>query len=106
MGTPKISKLIAPFLAVEAPELLAVYSLPGFLRSFIAFGLGWLLFGVAALRAGIYPRAAVVLLIVGAVLIVIRLLLASMALDAAVAWMGYVLFIGSGASAERAERVH
>jgi hypothetical protein len=35
-----------------------------------------------------------VLLIVGSVLIVIRLPLTSIVLDAAVAWMGYVLFTG------------
>ena len=88
------SAFVAPILAVEAPQLLAVRSLPGFFRSFIVFGLGWLLFGVATLRAGIYPRAPAVLLIVGSVLIVIRLPLTSIVLDAAVAWMGYVLFTG------------
>lgn len=86
------SAFIAPLLAVEAPELLAVRSLPGFFRSFVVFGLGWLLFGLATLRGGVYPRAAGVLLIVGAVLSVVRLPLTSVVLGAAVAWMGYVLF--------------
>src|SRR5215217_6739375 len=61
------SAFVAPILAVEAPQLLAVRSLPGFFRSFIVFGLGWLLFGVATLRAGLYPLAAAVLLIVASV---------------------------------------
>lgn len=94
------SAFIAPLLAVEAPELLAVRSLPGFFRSFIVFGLGWLLFGVATLRAGVYPRAAAVLLVVGAVLTVVPLPLTGVVLAAAVAWMGYALFRGRGTPAE------
>ena len=100
------SAFVAPILAVEAPQLLDVRSLPGFFRSFIVFGLGWLLFGVATLRAGIYPRAPAVLLIVGSVLIVIRLPLTSIVLDAAVAWMGYVLFTGRDIAAGRPRRRH
>ncbi len=99
------SAFIAPVLAIEAPELLAVRSLPGFFRSFIVFGLGWLLFGVATLRAGVYPRVAAVLLIGGAVLTVIRLPLTSVVLGAAVAWMGYVLFTGRGVSTRQSQRV-
>jgi hypothetical protein len=97
------SAFVAPILALEAPELLAVRSLPGFFRSFIVFALGWLLFGVATLRARVYPQAAVVLLIVGAGLIVIPRPLTSIVLAAAVVWMGYVLFTGRGAPAERPE---
>jgi hypothetical protein len=37
--------------------------------SYILAALGWLLFGVATLRAGVYPRLAAILLIVGAVLL-------------------------------------
>jgi hypothetical protein len=100
------SAFIAPILAVEAPELLAVRSLPGFFRSFLVFGFGWLLFGVATLRAGVYPRSAAMLLIVGALLTVIRLPLTSVVLGAAVAWMGwYVLVTGRGTPAESPERV-
>jgi hypothetical protein len=99
------SAFVAPVLAVEAPELLAVRSLPGFFRSFIVFGLGWLLFGVATLRAGVYPRVAAVLVVVGAVLIVIPLPLTGVVLAVAVAWMGYGLFRGRGTPAERPERV-
>src|SRR5215211_1585384 len=98
------SAFVAPILAVEAPQLLDVRSLPGFFRSFIVFGLGWLLFGVATLRAGIYPRAPAVLLIVGSVLIVIRLPLTRIVLDAAVAWMGYVLFTGRDIASGRPRR--
>ena len=97
------SAFVAPILALEAPELLAVRSLPGFFRSFIVFALGWLLFGVATLRARVYPQVAAVLLIVGAGLIVIPRPLTSIVLAAAVVWMGYVLFTGRGAPAERPE---
>jgi hypothetical protein len=100
------SAFIAPLLAVEAPELLVVLvALPGFFRSFIVFAFGWLLFGVATLRAGIYPRGAAVALIVGAVLVVIPRLLTSIVLAAAVVWMGYILFRGGGTPAEHPERV-
>jgi hypothetical protein len=99
------SAFIAPLLAVEAPEFLATArALPGFFRSFIVFAFGWLLFGVATLRAGIYPRGAALLLIVGAVLVVIPRPLTGIVLDAAVIWMGYVLFRGRGIPAERPER--
>jgi hypothetical protein len=104
-GFFRTSTFIAPLLAVEAPKLLTVRALPGFFRSLIVFACGWLLFGVATLRAGIYPRAAAVLLIVGAVLVVIPRPLTSIVLAAAVVWMGYVLFRGRGTSTEHPERV-
>lgn len=74
----------------------------GFLLSFVLAALGWLLFGVATLRAGVYPRPAALLLIVGAVVslahIVAPLPLSGIVLSVAVAWLGFVLFSGTRAN--------
>ena len=66
--------------------------LPGFILSFLLAGLGWLVFGVATLRARVYPRWAAILLIVGAVLSFTPLPLSGMVLSVAVAWLGFILF--------------
>ncbi len=63
---------------------LAIFA-PGFV-------LGWVLFGVAALRTRVYPRASVMLLIVGALILLLPLPLGGIVFAAALAWMGYVLF--------------
>jgi hypothetical protein len=81
--------------------------------------LGWALFGVASLRAGVYPRVAAILLIISAVisgmfsLLVVALIVgpssilvyvgvgAGIVLNAVVAWLGYALFVRMGASAEQ-----
>jgi hypothetical protein len=64
---------VAPYMAVVAPRALDVAptgSLAlGFSLSFGIFALGWLLFGLDTLRAGVYPRAAAILLIIGAVVL-------------------------------------
>jgi hypothetical protein len=63
-----------PTLAQVAPEMLSVpvftteassYMSVGLNLSFPLFGIGLILFGVATLRAGVYPRWAAVLLIIG-----------------------------------------
>lgn len=63
------------------------------------FVLGWVLFGLATLRARIYPRAAAMLLIAGALIVVLPLPLSGVVFAVAVAWMGYVLFMGKGEEA-------
>lgn len=52
------SAFIAPALADTAPHVLDGGPPPGILPSIIVFGLGWLLFGVATLRARVFPRAS------------------------------------------------
>src|SRR5918998_6283080 len=58
-----------PALAQVAPELLAQdppgWVTFGFILTYLLASVGWLLFGVATLRAGVYPRAAAILLIGG-----------------------------------------
>ncbi len=89
--------LFVPLLTEAAPESLYYEGTArwldfGFVGSFSLFALGWLLFGVATLRARIYPRWAAVLLMVGVVLVVLRLPVTSAVFDTALAWLGFWLF--------------
>jgi hypothetical protein len=86
------SLFITPLVAAEAPELHET------------IGAGWVLFGVATLRAGVYPRVAAITVIVGAVLALVPvpgIMAAGMVFDAAVAWLGFLLFAGRGAATEQ-----
>jgi hypothetical protein len=66
---------------------------------------GWLLFGVATLRPGVYPRAAAILLMVGAIISFVPLPLTEVILAVAIAWLGFDLLTGRGVSAEQPARV-
>lgn len=99
------SAFIAPDLAVVAPQFLDGGPPSGFFLSFITFALGWLLFAVSTLRARVFPRAAAILLIVGAVFIVLPLPFTTVVFAVAVAWLGFALFTGWEASAEQPSRV-
>jgi len=95
---------IGPWLAEVAPELLDTEPsgvlTAGFMLSFALLALGWLLFGLASLRASVLPRGAAVLLMVGAALFFIILLLelpgSTLVFGVALAWMGYALWTGAG----------
>ncbi len=67
------------------------------------------MFGAATLRAGVYPRPAAVLLMVGAVVslapIVAPVPLSGIALSVAVAWLGFVLFSGTRAASGEPSRL-
>jgi hypothetical protein len=98
-----------PALAQVAPELLA-QDPPGWLDfgftlTYVLASVGWLLFGVATLRAGVYPRAAAILLIVGALISFVPLPLTEVILAVAIAWLGFDLFTGRGVSVEQPARV-
>ena len=66
--------------------------------SWAVFILGWVLFGVAATKAQVYPRAATTLLIVGAVPVFGSLLVVgfptSILFSAAIVWVGFALSTG------------
>ncbi len=116
---------ISPAIASGAPELLE--SEPpgvvifGGLLSLVLVNLGWILFGVAVLRARVYPRLAALLLIAGAVVALLLSLLSGggplgvvlqyvgtasdILFFGAIAWMGFVLLAGRGSSAEQPSRV-
>ena len=102
LGSFWAQEFVAPAAAEVAPEFLD--SEPGWLNfgfslSFSLFSLGWLLFGVATLRARIYPRIAALILIIGAVVAFLPFPLTSLVLDVAVAWMGLTLLSGGRAPA-------
>jgi hypothetical protein len=67
----------------------------------VVFAAGWLLFGVATHRGRVYPRVAAIVLMVGAVIaaLPIPLLPGGIVLYVGIAWLGFVLFTGRGASA-------
>jgi hypothetical protein len=78
----------------------------------LVFGVGWALFGLVSLWAGVYPRQAAMLLIVGAVIGTVLNLtflpvpFGGLLFEAAVAWLGAVLFTGWGTSvSEQPSRV-
>ncbi len=99
-----------PSLVGEAPQVLSDEEPPewlnfGFALSAGIASLGWLLFGVAALRARVYPRASAILLIAGAVLAFFPLPLSTLVINATVAWLGFILLTGGGEAIERPARV-
>ncbi len=109
MGAFWSDLFVTPALAQEVPELLNAEEPPalvdlGFTLSFSLFALGWLLFGLSVLRARIYPRAAALLLIVGAALTFIPLPATGIVFSAAVIWLGF-LALTRGAPATQSPRV-
>jgi len=94
VGMVWTNTFIPPALAVEAPAVLDAEpagSLAfGFMFSSIVFGLSWALFGVAMLRARVYPRVAAILLIIGALIVIVPLPATGFVLDAALIWLGVI----------------
>jgi hypothetical protein len=77
--------------------------------SWSVFIFGWVLFGVAATKAQVYPRAATILLIFGAVPVFGSLLVVgyptSILFSAAIVWPGFAYLTGGAESAEQPSRV-
>lgn len=113
VGTVWTEFFVAPSLAVEAPEFLDTEEIPGLLNvgfalSYSLLSLGWALFGVAALRAQIYPRWVPILLIIAALIGLVPFsgAAAPLALGIAVALLGFFsLRPGAGMSAGESSRV-
>jgi hypothetical protein len=88
------------WLATAAPELLSTEPsgalAAGVLATYVLFALGWFLFGLASLRAGVLPRGAAVLLTIGALWFLVAdisgLPFSVVVYGAAVAWMGFALW--------------
>ncbi len=96
---PRLAEVVPAVVNQAAGSVLA-----GFLLSFLLFGVGWLLFGVATLRTRIFPRGAVILLIVGAVISILPLPSRALILEIAAAWLGFAL-LGRAASDQQPSRV-
>jgi hypothetical protein len=100
-----VDTFVAPELATSAPRFIESGPPPGRALSFLVFGIGWVLFGLASLVGRIYPRSASALLIVGAVISTVLSLtllpvpLGGLPFLAAVAWLGVALLTGWGGSA-------
>lgn len=98
---------LGPWLAEVAPAILDTEPtglfVAGFILSFLLLALGWLLFGLASLRARVLPRGSSILMMVGAVLFFAMLFLelpgSTVVFGVALAWMGYALWAGAGETA-------
>jgi hypothetical protein len=101
-GTLWFELFITPTLAAVAPELLAAeLGRPGFILMVLLGAVGWVLFGVATLRAGVYPRWAAILLIVGGVIAFLPVPLVGIIFSVTVAYLGFLLFTGQVRSDEQ-----
>jgi len=94
VGRNYVMAFIAPFLAREAPALLESrgMEMPSPLReavlvTIVFLIIGYVLFGIATLRARILPRGGAILLIIGGVLILIKVVF-----GIALIWLGYALW--------------
>ena len=103
-GFAWVDTFVAPELATSAPQLMESGPPPGRALSFLVFGIGWALFGLASVVGRIYPRWASALLIIGAVISTVVSLtllpvpLGGLPFEGAVAWLGIALFTGWGGS--------
>lgn len=93
MGSSFVFAFIKPIVGPLDPEFFEepVISMVRFALTFV---LGWVLLGVAMVRADVYPRAATTLLIVGALILLLPLPLSGVIFAVVVAWLGYTLFMG------------
>ena len=87
--------LITPAVAVTSPECFDS-GFAGVARLWFPLevgllGVGWLLFGIATLRAQVYPRGAALLLIIGSVVAMLPLPLVNIVFDLALVWLGIAL---------------
>ncbi len=101
---------VVPTLAVEAPQLLDAEEGGGsvdtaFIFSFGLLSVGWLLFGVAALRTRSYPRWAAIVLIVTALIQFLPFPGTGLLFGVAVALLGFFALTGGRMSDERPSRV-
>jgi hypothetical protein len=104
-GFAWVDTFVAPELATSAPRLFEAGPPPGRSLSFLVFGVGWALFGLASLVGRVYPSTAAILLILGAIIGTVVSLtflpvpLGWLPFEATVAWLGVALLTGWGGSA-------
>jgi hypothetical protein len=103
-GTDWSAAFFAPWLADTSPEILdsdpSGVFIAGIMLTFLLLVLGYLLFGLASLRAKVLPGGASVLLMVGAVVFLVLSLInipfEAVIFGLAMAWMGYAVWSGAG----------
>jgi hypothetical protein len=88
---------LLPDAADEASRIFEATP-PGFVVTFLLFAVGWLVFGLAMLRARIYPQAVALALVVGAVANLVPVAGTEFIFAVAIAWAGFLLFTGRGAT--------
>src|ERR671917_2545940 len=99
---------VVPRLAEVAPAVADQGTgsvLAGFLLSFLLFGVGWFVFGVATLRTRLFPRWAVTLLMVGALISIVPLPSRALIVEIAAGYLGFTLLTGRSASERQPSRV-
>jgi uncharacterized membrane protein (DUF485 family) len=87
---------VTPLIVAQAPELLNTAPggsiLIGAAATFGSFALGWVLFGIASYRAGVFPRGATILMVLGGITGILALAAPfQIPLALAVGWMGWSL---------------
>jgi hypothetical protein len=102
LGDFYANTFVTPTLAIGVPEALdgrnagvLLFWLP---LEFGFLALAWLPFAMATVRAGVYPRGASWLLVVGALVALVPLPYVNVPFDVAVAWLGIALAKRSGSS--------
>jgi hypothetical protein len=91
---------VGPLIAEQAPEILNTAiggsMLIGAAATFGSFALGWVLFGIASYRAGVFPRGAAILMVLGGIVGILALAPPfQVPLALAVGWMGWSLLRGA-----------
>ena len=103
MGISWAEVFVLPSLAVEAPVLLATELVAGalslwFMVTGLLYAVGLLLFGVATLWAGVYPRAAAIVFVVGTLIefasVFVQFPLNNVVIGVGAAWLGFALLSG------------
>ncbi len=105
VGTLWTFAFVVPSLAVEAPELLGAEQVAGpvgtgVMLSSIVFAVGWALFGIAALRARLYPRWLAIALIVVALVQLVPIPATVLVFAPVLALLGFFAVSGKGVSTD------
>jgi hypothetical protein len=100
-----IYALVASPETADDPELLGGGPPGAFLKYFPLFTLGWLLLGVVFWRSLVYSRAAALLLMVGAVLVLHPHPITNVVFSVALAWLGLTLLSRRDPRREQPQRV-
>jgi hypothetical protein len=100
-----IYALVASPGTADDPELLGGGPPGALLKYFPLFTLGWLLLGVVFWRSRVYSRAAALLLMVGAVLVLHPHPITNVVFSVALAWLGLTLLSRRDPRREQPQRV-